>query len=177
MKLYKTGYIVAIIDNYHKFSYRPWPLSDVENDDVAEDLVAEGENKWFLMYDMLEISPDYNYVSRYNEYCKSIGINTCILMIESPYNYFDIQDNYVIDTVYGYDCIGVIGYSYLDNDRDVFEEKFKKSEIGLTKYGLFDSLESFEKYVEMRGRYISAGNDLENYWEMIPIRLSKGIRF
>lgn len=173
MKLFKTGYIVAIIENYHKFSYKPWPLSDVENDNVAESLVDEGDNKWFMMYDMLEISPDYNYVSRYNEYCKSIGINTCILMIESPYNYFDIQDNNIIASVYGYDCIGVIGYSYLDNDRDIFEEDFEKSGIGLTQYGLLDSLESVEKFVEMRGRYIIAGNNLENFWDMIPIRLSK----
>ncbi len=88
MNIFRTGYIVAVIDNYQQFSYTPWPLSDVENDENAERLVDEGDDRWFLVYDMLEISPDIDYVSRYNEYCRSIGMNTIILMVQSPYNLF-----------------------------------------------------------------------------------------
>lgn len=171
MNLFVTGYIVAIISNYRKFSYTPWPLSNVENDENAERLVNEGDNRWFLVYDMLEISPDFDYASRYNEYCGTIGINSTILKVESPYNYFEIQDTRSIRTVFGYDCIGTIGYSYLDNDRDVFEEYFEKNGIKLNRYGLFDSLEYVEKFEELRNEYIGSENNLENYWGMIPIKL------
>lgn len=55
MNLIKTGYIVAIINNYQKFSYTPWPLTDIENDINAEKLVDEGDNRWFTAYDTNQI--------------------------------------------------------------------------------------------------------------------------
>ncbi|MCR5146553.1 MAG: hypothetical protein K6B70_04330 [Clostridia bacterium] len=171
MNIFKTGYIVAIINNYQKFSYTLWPLTNIENDVNAEKLVAEGDERWFMVYDMLEIAPDFDYASRYNEYCRSIGMNTTILMVESLYNYFDVQDNKTISTIYGYDCIGTIGYSYLDNDRDIFEKDFEKNGIKINQYGLFDSIESVKIFAQLRNKYISDGNDIENYWDMIPIRL------
>lgn len=173
MNLTKTGYIVAIINDLNNFSYTPWPLTDIKNNPESEILVDEGDDRWFMVYDMLEIAPDFDYVTRYNDYCHSIGMNTTIIMIESLYNYFDIHDDKKIKHIYGYDCIGAVGYSYLEHDRCIFEDEFEKNGILLNQYGLFNSIESVDKFMVLRNKYIEAGHDIENYWDMIPVRLCK----
>lgn len=150
-------------------------MEEFSNDAEAEKLDNEGDDRWFMKYDMLQISPDYDYVSRYNDYCRNIGLDTCILLVESPYKYFEVEEIGNNDMVYGYDCIGTIGYSYLCKDRISYAVDYEENGITLNEYGLFDSIDSAEKFIELYNNCIGAGKNIENYWEMTIIRLSSAI--
>jgi len=147
--------------------YNAWPLQDILNDTKAQSLTKEAEQKWFTKYDMLEIIPDLEYIKKYKEYCDQININTKILLIETPMQ-FPITDKTIkIEEILGYDCIGTINYSYLYID-------FKNNEkyIKLNKNKLFDKYEDALKFIELRKNEIKTGKNIENYWKIIPIKIS-----
>lgn len=175
MKLFKTGYIVATIDDYKIFSYSVWPLSRVENDEIAKRITDEADDNWFTLYDMPEIVPSLKYVKRYAEYCHSIGIDVVILMIETPVSNFEVNDELKTIKTYGYDCIGSIGYSFLMNERTIFVDDFARNKIVFNEYGLFCSTEDVERFIILRQEYIASGINLENYWTEMIIRISEVI--
>ncbi len=168
MELFKNGYIVAVISDYCDFSYNAWPLADVENDDVADELTNEADDNWFTLYDMPEIAPDIDYIKRYITHCRDKGINAVVLLAETPDNYYKVNDAIAIEEVYGFDCIGAVSFSYLSEEREIF-----KNQIKLNKYGLFDTIDDVEEYVRIRRQAIESGEELEDYWKELPIRLSK----
>lgn len=175
MKLFKTGYIVATIDDYKIFSYSAWPLSKIEKDKTAERLTEEADDNWFTLYDMPEIAPSLQYVKRYAEYCHSIGLDAVILMIETPLSNFEINDELKVLKTYGYDCIGSVGYSFLMNERKIFADDFAQNKIVFNEYGLFCSAEDVERFIILRREYIASGINLEDYWTEMIIRISEVI--
>ena len=50
---------------------------------------------------------------------------------------------------------------------------YVKNGILLNQYGLFNSIESVDIFMLLRNKYIEAGHDIENFWDMIPVRLSE----
>ena len=173
MKMYRTGYIAATIEKNNGFSYFAWPLLQIENDIIAESLTDEADDKWFTKYDMPEIAPDLEYVKRYVSYCHSINIDAVILQIEIPFKGFETTDEITNIITYGYDCIGAVGYSFLENEFSLWKDKLKQNNINLNEYGLFKSIEDVNKFISLRQLYISQGLDLENYWNELPIRISE----
>ncbi len=173
MKLFRTGYIVATIDNYKIFSYSAWPLSTIENDEIAKKITEEADDNWFTLYDMPEIAPSLEYVKRYVAYCHSISIDAVILMLETPLSNFEVNDELKTIKTYGYDCIGPVGYSFLMNERTIFADDFAQNKIVFNEYALFNSLEDVERFIILRQNYIAAGINLEDYWTEMPIRISE----
>lgn len=168
MRLYRLGYIVATVENYRNFAYCAWPLSNIKNDKIADELSTEADDRWFTVYDMQEIIPDIEYIKRYYQYCKQIGLDAIILLVESTEKIWDINDNIVIEEILGYDCIGTVYYSYLKNDYEDF-----KNQLRVNSYGLLCTYDDVEKFIKLRKKAIYDGINLENFWEETPIRLSK----
>ncbi len=168
MELYKVGYIVVTVTDYLNFTYCAWPLANRKNDVFADKFTDEADNKWYTVYDMQEIAPDLGYVKRYFNYCKKIGLDVIILLVEASKGIFNLNDNIVIDEVYGYDCIGTVYYSYLRNNYEDF-----KNELNLNKYGLFSTYDDVNKFITLRRGAIDAGANLEDFWLEMPVKFSR----
>ena len=124
-KLYKTGFIVAEMKQSENWIYNAWPLQDLISDREAKLITQEAEDKWFTKYDMLEIVPELEYIKKYKNYCDKLKIDTKILLIESPYEYANINNNIEIEEILGYDCLGTINYSYLYTEFKNYENELK----------------------------------------------------
>lgn len=166
MILYKNGYIVVTVNSYFPFSYKAWPLQWIE-DDTANKLTEEADERWFTVYAMYEIAPDLDYVRRYVDCCRKMGIEPVVLLVETPEKGFVVNDEIVPKEILGFDCFGTVGFSYLKTDVGVSTEG-----LPLNKYGLFDSQEDALEYGRRRREVIASGVNLEDYWEETPIRLS-----
>ena len=165
MMLYRNGYIIVTVNNYCPFSYEAWPLQGIE-DDTANQLTEEADERWFTVYAMYEIAPDLDYVRRYVDCCRKIGIEP-VLLVETPEKGFVVNDEIVHKEVLGFDCFGTVGFSYLKTDVGVSTKG-----LSLNKYGLFDSQEDALEHGRRRREVIASGVNLEDYWEETPIRLS-----
>lgn len=166
MMLYRNGYIVVTVNNYCPFSYEAWPLSEIE-DDTANQLTEEADERWFTVYAMHEIAPDIDYARRYADCCRKMGIEPAVLLVETPEKSFVVNDEIVPKEILGFDCIGTVGFSYLKTDVGVSTKG-----LHLNKYGLFDSPEDALEYRKRRREVIASGVNLEDFWEETPIRLS-----
>lgn len=171
-KLYKTGFIVAEMKKCENWIYNAWPLKDLINDREAISITQEAEDKWFTKYDMLEIIPDLEYIKKYKECCDNLKIDTKILLIESPYEYINVNKEIEINEVLGYDCLGTINYSYLYTDFKYYENELKSKNVKLNKVGLFNKYEDVLNFIELRRKDINSGLNIENYWKEIPIKIS-----
>ena len=171
-KLYKTGFIVAEMKQSENWIIKGWPLQDLINDREAKSITQEAEDKWFTKYDMLEIIPDLEYIKKYKDYCDKLKIDTKILLIESPYEYPNINKDIEIKEVLGYDCLGTVNYSYLYTYFKGYENELKDKNIELNKNGLLNKYEDVLKFIELRKEDINSGLNIENFWKEIPIRIS-----
>lgn len=171
-KLYKTGFIVAEMKQSENWIINGWPLQNLINDKEAKSITQEAEDKWFTKYDMLEIIPDLEYIKKYKDYCDKLKIDTKILLIESPYEYPNINKDIEIKEVLGYDCLGTVNYSYLYTDFKGYENELKDKNIELNKTGLLNKYEDVLKFIELRKKDINSGLNIENFWKEIPIRIS-----
>ena len=176
MNLYRNGFVVATIDP-DQFSYHAWPLFDLDDDRNAQKLTDEAWDRWFSKYDMQHIVPDLNYVKKYFAYCKCIHLEVEILLFETPYDIITVAEEFKIDKVLGYDCIGTVYYSYLREEceyhRADLEAELAEQGIRLNEYGLFDKIEDVMFFAGLRKKAVSLGLNVENFWEAIPARISK----
>lgn len=99
--LYKNGFIIAEMKQIENSIYNAWPLQEIENDSKAQSLTEEADDKWFTKYDMLEIVSNLEYIKKYKEYCDKLNIDTKILLIESPNEYPNTDENVEIEEVLG----------------------------------------------------------------------------
>ena len=169
--LYKNGFIIAEMKQIENSIYNAWPLQEIENDSKAQSLTEEADDKWFTKYDMLEIS-NLEYIKKYKEYCDKLNIDTKILLIESPNEYPNTDENVEIEEVLGYDCIGTINYSYLYKDYKNYEHQLKSENVVLNKNGLFKKYEDVLKFIELRKKDMDSGLNIEDFWKKTPIRIS-----
>jgi len=171
MNLYKNGFVVAELKCENSV-YKAWPLSELRNDENAVKLTDEADDIWFLKYDMQMIVPDINYIKRYADYCGKIGLNVKVLLFESPDDKIVIDDKAEICEVLGFDCIGTVNYSYLQEEFDESEPEYQKRNIALNKHGLLDKLEDVLFFIKLRKEVIASGVNLEDFWEELPVRIS-----
>ena len=172
MRLYRNGFVVAEITDMENFTYKAWPLFGLINDKTALALTDEAYNSWFEKYEMQHIVPDPGYTKRYLEYCNSIGLTVKVLLFESLHKAFEVQNSFVIDEKLGFDCIGTVYESYLRAEFESFKEELELHNIRLNKNGLFHTLEEAVCFSGLRQQAIAAGENIENFWEELPVRIS-----
>lgn len=172
MRLYRNGFVVAEITNTENFTYRAWPLFDLIDDKMALALTDESYNTWFEKYEMQHIVPDSNYIKRYSAYCNSIGLKVKVLLFESLYKVFEVENSFVIDEILGFDCIGTVYESYLRTEFESFKGELELHNIRLNKNGLFHTLEEAVYFSKLRQQAIASGENIENFWEEVPVRIS-----
>lgn len=172
MRLYKNGFVVAEITDMENFTYKAWPLFGLTDDKTALTMTDEAYNNWFAKYEMQHIVPDPDYIKRYFAYCNSIGLRVKVLLFESLCSVFDIENPFIINETLGFDCIGTVYESYLRTEFESFKEELELHNIRLNKNGLFHTLEEAVCFSELRQQAIASGENIENFWEEVPVRLS-----
>lgn len=87
MQLFPNGYVVLQIEEGKNEQIRKrdtWPL-EVYEDDLSVQLSNEAEQNWFGYNDgRLLTVPSKEYIRRYIEHCKEIGIRYNILFVKNP---------------------------------------------------------------------------------------------
>ena len=172
MKLYRNGFFVAEITNMENFTYKAWPLFDLIDDKMALAMTDEAYNSWFQKYEMQHIVPDPNYIKRYSTHCNSIGLKVKVLLFESLCKAFEVENSFVTEEILGFDCIGTVYESYLRTEFESFKEELELRNIRLNKNGLFHTLEEAVCFSELRQQAIVLGENIENFWEEMPVRIS-----
>ncbi len=171
MNLYPNGFVVAQVKKGNA-AYHAWPLEDVCNDKTAELLSDEAFNNWFGKYDMQEIMPDPVYVKRYADYCNNIGLEVKILLFESTDNSIVINEIPEIREVLGFDCIGIVHYSYLQEEFEAFRSELPNLQVSLNQHGLLDQYEDILLFIDQRKKIIASGANIEDFWEELAVRIS-----
>lgn len=172
MILCKSGFVVAEIIDKVNFTYKAWPLFDVANDKIALAITDEAYNCWFDKFEMQHIVPDLNYIKRYLAYCKVIKLNVEVLLFETLYNQFEIDNSYIVSEILGFDCIGTVYESFLRTEFEYFKNDLESNDIRLNQYGLFNTLEDTVFFSELRKKSIESGENIEDFWEELPVRIS-----
>ena len=172
MKLYRNGFVVAEITNMENFTYKAWPLFDLIDDKMALAMTDEAYNSWFQKYEMQHIVPDPDYIKRYFTHCNNIGLKVKVLLFESLYKVFEVENSFVIDEILGFDCIGTVYESYLRTEFESFKGELELHNIRLNKNGLFHTLEDAVYFSKLRQQAIASGENIENFWEEMPVRIS-----
>ena len=172
MNLYKSGFVVAEITDKGNFTYKAWPLFDLTDDKIALAITDEAYNIWFDKYEMQHIVPDLNYIKRYLAYCEVLRLNVEVLLFETLYNEFVIDESYVVCETLGFDCIGTVYESFLRTEFEYFKKDLEANDIRLNQYGLFNSLEDTVYFSELRKKSIELGENIEDFWEEMPVRVS-----
>lgn len=171
MELFKNGFVVAEI-NTENFAYNAWPLHELSNDKIAVELTDEAYDNWYIKYNMQQIIPDTKYIKSYLDYCNSINLQVKVLLFETPYNNIVTDGKYEICEVLGFDCIGTVYYSYLQDELDACMSEFSENNITPNKYRLLDNLEDVLFFIKSRKEVIASGINLEDFWEELPVRIS-----
>lgn len=173
MNLTKNGFVVAEFDTDSGL-YKSWPLSSLYQDKDAMSLTDEIDEELFSKYDMQHIVIDEGYIKRYLEYCEKISLNICVLLFETPLAAPSIGvdvDVEIIETL-GFDCIGTVYYSYLQEELTLFASELAEKNTKPNKNGLFDELSDVQTFISLRRHAISEGLNLEDYWKEIPAKIS-----
>lgn len=187
-KLFINGFLVkSLYDDTNKMypplnmSYRgigrfiSWPLEE-HGDDVSKALGSEAWDKWFAFHNVFEIVPEKEYLHRYVKHCKELGIETMILMVETPLNTQIAHDSLSIVECLGFDLIDSIHFSYLTMDTDYLEDEcaiFQKTVSRFNSNGLCNSINDIYEHIDMRNNLLSQGVNLEHGdWGPFPARLS-----
>ena len=159
-----------------------WPL-DTEEDAASRALSQEAQERWakcIVSCSALEVVPDWPFTLRYLRHCRNLGMDAevCFLGDDLKNFYadlkgFDVEPRRVVPM--GFDCIGVVGQSYLydDNAYSILEEeraRFKQIEPELrahririrkkmrfNEYGLFLNAAGARYYAKLRRLAIESG--------------------
>jgi hypothetical protein len=187
-KIFANGFLVkSLCDDPNKMypplnkSYRgmgrfiSWPLEEYD-DDISKALGSEAWDKWFSYHNVFEIVPEKEYLHRYVKHCKELGIETMVLMVETPLNNQVAHDSLSIVECLGFDLIGGVHFSYLTMDTDYLEDEcsvFQKTVSRFNSNGLCDSIDDVYEHISMRNNLLSQGVNLEHSdWGPFPARLS-----
>lgn len=180
MNFYKNGFVIAKVNIKDQecncgalcdSSYIPWPLYDLEEDKIAQELTQLAEETWFSKYHMEEIAPDLNYAKLYFNHCVNIELDAKILLFETQDDTIIVDDKFETSEVLGYDCIGGVYHSYLQTEYDEYPEMHAKNII-LNKYGLLDNVDDALLFIKLRQQTIFDGINIEQCWEEILVRIS-----
>jgi len=187
-KLHINGFLVkSLRDDPHKMfppenkQYRgvgrfvSWPLDDCD-DDVSKALEQEAWNRWFGRTNIIEVVPEKDYLSRYVAHCNELGIETMIMMVETPIYYQIATDSLRVVECLGFDTTDNVHFSHLTMDTDFPEGEcaaFQTIAKRLNPNGLCESISDIYEHIAIRNDLLAKGVDLElGYFGPFPARLS-----
>ncbi|HBT95292.1 MAG TPA: hypothetical protein DEB24_03995 [Coriobacteriia bacterium] len=186
--VFNNGYLIkALYDDPNKL-YPPgnpcyrgigkfvsWPLEECD-DDISVALTKEAWERWFGFQDVLEVVPEREYLERYIGHCEASGIETSIMMIETPSEFQRACDFLEVVECLGYDIVSSVEFSHLTMDTDYLEGEcsaFREVARKLNSNGLYDSLADAYRHMEVRKRLLSQGVNLEiAHFGPFPARIS-----
>lgn len=179
--LYNNGYVVkgliknqytSLIDCYRGMeSFVSWPLDDFD-DLLSKELQDEAWDKWFAYHDILEVVPEKEYLSKYVNHCKELGIETMILKIETPNNNQISLDSLKIIEELGFDCITGVQLSYLNLEPSYFEKRFFRTYQKLNSNRLLNTIDEIYEFLDVYNRLLDEGENLEYGDNPVPAFLS-----
>lgn len=187
LKLFNNGYIVKSLfyaphrmyppknERYRGVGYgTSWPL-DYYDDKLSKIFEKESMSKWFGYHDIIEAVPERYYLEKYVSHCNTLGIQTQILMIESPKDISLAIDSLKVTEYLGFDCICGVHYSYLTMDIDYYDEECTYFGITANKLnvnGLCNSIDDIYRHIEIRNHLLELEEPLELDDGAFPARLS-----
>jgi len=192
-KLYINGFLVkSLRDDPHKMfppenkQYRgvgrfvSWPLDDC-GDDVSKALEREAWDKWFGRMNVIEVVPEQDYLRRYIAHCNALGIETMIMMVETPLSHQIAVDSLRVVECLGFDSTDNVQFSHLTIDTDIFYGEWAEEDKDcvalktiferLNANGLCDSMSDIYEHIAIRNDLLAKGVNLE-LGEPMPVRLS-----
>ena len=152
IKMFPNGYIVQQIEEcpYHNIWRRcTWPL-ELYEDVLSVQLSDEADEKWFGYNDGRPLTiPSKEYIHRYTEHCRKLGINYIILFVESTSSKITTNEFPSKIEALGYDLsAGSLDVSLVGLDEGIDElEEIRKTR---NKYGYIQDRKLFEKYISIR---------------------------
>lgn len=152
--------------------YLSWPLDYVKNDPIADQFWKEALHCWFCYTDERVWSvPDKDYITRYVDYCESLGIKTRVLSLWSVLDFsIEIERDESKSLFLGYDYSGgdldcsLIIIDLFDMTEDEVTMQFADARQALNENGLFSNVEDAKQYVELRTK-LEKEFDLEDIYE------------
>ena len=171
IKMFPNGYIVQQIEEcpYHNIWRRcTWPL-ELYEDVLSVQLSDEADEKWFGYNDGRPLTiPSKEYIHRYTEHCRKLGINYIILFVESTSTEEGIKP-LITTAFWGKD-------EMFSNDS--YEEMMDNGGDLLTYQvmDLEDACDGWEEFYDMTEEQIELLKEL--YWQRIeqldvPMKLTK----
>lgn len=164
-----------------------WPLDDPElfkKDSVVKELSELARKEWFYFtygegY-MLDVIPDVAFICKYIRHCLELGISIRVLLCETDRNEPKL-DLTMFQKLEGH--LHLLGYDYGTSQGafsaladDFYGEPVSELEPlrkQLNRYGLFDTAELLDRYIETREAAIARGEDLETGLDFVKFRLSE----
>lgn len=158
--------------------YTTWPL-EWEEDSISMTLSNEITQKW-LSGDIFGLFTvyDQDLLCRYAEHCSKLKVPIRCLLIESPSKFPAASISLP--------CKNILGYEYVDTDmqtscmyEDFADETPRVREAlstvvqELNEYGLFNCINSIERYLAIRTTLIQEGYDMEDYYHPQIIRINE----
>lgn len=152
--------------------YLTWPLDYVQNDPIADQFWKEALHCWFCYRDERVWSvPDKDYITRYVDYCESLGIKTRVLSLWSVLDFsIEIERDESQSRFLGFDYSGgdldgsVLFFDLFDMIEDEVTYRFTGARRVLNENGLFSNIEDAKQYVELRTK-LEKEYDLEDMYE------------
>lgn len=169
--LYKNDYTSDVIGYRGIQEFYSWPLSKCV-DSISKALEEEAYSKWFAYHDILYVVPEKDYLARYINHCRYLGIDTQILQIETPRNNQVAIDTLEIIEVLGFDCITGVYISYLNLEPDYFQKMLYTTYSKLNNNYICKNIDDTYEFLNAYERLLSEGENLEWEYNPVPARLS-----
>lgn len=186
-RLFNNGFIIKSYmeqsnydgdENYFGIGrYITWPLADFA-DEISISLTNEAWNRWFGYCDeRLYAVPDLDYLQRYAKHCSQLNIPIFCMQIESFVPIVTSSVQLPVETVLGFEVADVdmqtsaMHEEIMINSEDS-ADPFLSVREQLNRYGLAESIEAVQHYLDLRNEWIALGYDMEEYYSAAVVRLS-----
>jgi hypothetical protein len=161
--------------------FHSWPLS-CKTDIASKTLTEEAEDKWFnYFYDRkqtkysLAVVPSIEYIQRYLSVCQKYKLNVRVLFVETD------REDPVWDGPYYHNKF--LGFDYgttQDFFSVLYDDMYGKEDISLfiplklalNKYGLFNTENELNSYINAREEAIKEGHNLEETGDFCRFKIS-----
>ena len=129
---------------------------------------------------VLDVIPDLAFICKYTHHCLELGISIRVLLCETDRNEPKL-DLTIFQRLEGH--LHFLGYDYGTSQGafsaladDFYGEPVPELESlrkQLNSYGLFDTAELLDRYIQAREAAIARGEDLETGLDFVKFRLSE----
>lgn len=160
--------------------YQSWPLMS-KTDKQSTLLTKEAEERWFNYFSgesnnkyALAVVPSMDYMQRYLNVCNLYNLKIRVLQIESERGVPVWDGPFFNNTFMGYEySTSQSFYAPLFDDLyGLLPPSLAKAKSSLNKYGLFDTEDDLNSYIENRKIAIEEGYDLETFGDFCRFKVS-----